>query len=162
MPSFPSFFLFHWYIPWYPHPGSPEFPFCLRLEMGRNVDALFCTRGKEKCKGTHCRGAPLAWHTGGPGGMRNAESRPWGLLTAGDPSCHTIAYSHRTDRDKARGWSTTTKQKRSCFSEKRKVMIQRISECRATGRWEGNTCWLPLDEDNEENQTVSYYNREPQ
>lgn len=61
------------------------------------------TRGKELPEGTHCGGAPLAWHTAGLGGMRNAKSRPWGLLMAGDPSCHTIAYSHRTDRDKARG-----------------------------------------------------------
>lgn len=105
----------------------------------------------------------LAWHKGSPGMMeiaKNSGVRAW------PQGYHSLCPQPQTELGTRTGMKHPKQAEKDWLVRKRlaeemwKVMVLCISVV-CTGRLEGNICWLPLGEDNQENQT-GYYNTGPQ
>lgn len=105
----------------------------------------------------------LAGHKGSPGMMeiaKNSGVRAW------PQGYHSLCPQPQTELGTRTGMKHPKQAEKDWLVRKRlaeemgRVMVLCISVV-CTGRLEGNICWLPLGEDNQENQT-GYYNTGPQ
>lgn len=161
LPTISTFFSFHWYIAGSPHPA----PRILLLPGLRNRNKHRCflltvgKRGKEWPEAAVVL-LLLAW-------QRAVGIEPGHRATISQ-GLRAPAPSHRQNWGQRQGWSVPNKQKRICWLGKHwqkrceKSWSSTYQMCWGAGRWEGNICWLPRGEDNQENQTGSYYNMGPQ